>query len=41
MDVVVKTEADPNLLLNAESLQTEEAAPAALRALQEVDVERL
>lgn len=39
--VVVETEADPDLLLHAEGLQAEEAAPAALRALQEVDVERL
>lgn len=40
LDVIVETEADSDLLLDAERLQAEEAA-AARSALQEVQVERL
>lgn len=40
LDVVVETQADSDLLLDAERLQAEEAA-AARGALQEVQVERL
>lgn len=39
--VVMETEPDSNFLLDVERLQTEQTAPAALRVLQEVDVERL
>lgn len=40
LDVIVETQADSDLLLDAERLQAEEAA-AARSALQEVQVERL
>lgn len=37
----METEADSDLLLDAERLQTEQTTPTRERALQEVDVEGL
>lgn len=40
LDVVLETEADFDLLLNAERLESEEVTAAVLRVLQDVDVQR-
>lgn len=41
MDVVMETETNSDLLLDAERLETEDATTTSLRHLQEVEEERL